>query len=306
MSARQKVPSRQYYNSSCRSFPTPTAGDDGRTGTTRGPIVRRRMRAVHQMTANVDTTPTRPPFWWPLILILLAAGLLRGIFPDCRSALAVNRRHRVARRGRMGPQRPQHGALRRVGSGPVESALPRTSLHRARVPLFRRIRRGHLAGAPGLGVAAACSRSSCSRVGIAPARRPRAGLIAGALLATNYVVVMWNRAALMEATMIAFIVATLDCYVRAQRGRAGVRLAGGAPCSRFFTKAAAAFLRCRPGVRRIAAVLCGRSPGSRDEAQPQSRVATLGGLVVVRRSSRSRCSSCRTGRTIASTTGRCR
>src|SRR4051812_45908398 len=43
-----------------------------------------------------------------------------------------------------------------------------------------------------------------------------AGLIAGALLATNYVYVMWNRAALMEASMVAFIVAAWYCYVRAQ------------------------------------------------------------------------------------------
>jgi 4-amino-4-deoxy-L-arabinose transferase-like glycosyltransferase len=43
-----------------------------------------------------------------------------------------------------------------------------------------------------------------------------AGLIAGALLATSYVYVMWNRAALMEASMVAFIVASWYCYVRAQ------------------------------------------------------------------------------------------
>ena len=40
--------------------------------------------------------------------------------------------------------------------------------------------------------------------------------IAGALLATNYVFVMYNRAAIMEATMVAFMVAAWYCYVRAQ------------------------------------------------------------------------------------------
>ena len=35
-----------------------------------------------------------------------------------------------------------------------------------------------------------------------------AGVIAAALLATNYVYVMWNRAALMETPMTAFIVAS--------------------------------------------------------------------------------------------------
>ena len=43
-----------------------------------------------------------------------------------------------------------------------------------------------------------------------------AGVIAAALVATNYVYVMWNRAALMEASMVAFMVAAWYCYVRAQ------------------------------------------------------------------------------------------
>src|SRR5918993_4678506 len=43
-----------------------------------------------------------------------------------------------------------------------------------------------------------------------------AGVITAALLATNYVYVMWNRAALMEAPMTAFIVASWYCYTRAE------------------------------------------------------------------------------------------
>ena len=42
---------------------------------------------------------------------------------------------------------------------------------------------------------------------------------AGALLATNYVYVMYDRAAIMEASMVAFMVASWYCYVRAQNGR---------------------------------------------------------------------------------------
>ena len=38
-----------------------------------------------------------------------------------------------------------------------------------------------------------------------------AGLIAGALLATNYIGVMWDRAALLEASMVAFVVAAWYC-----------------------------------------------------------------------------------------------
>src|SRR6185437_9962254 len=45
----------------------------------------------------------------------------------------------------------------------------------------------------------------------------RAGLFAGALLATDYVYVMYDRAAIMEALMAAFIVASWYCSTRAER-----------------------------------------------------------------------------------------
>ncbi len=78
-------------------------------------------------------------------------------------------------------------------------------------------------------------------LGVARLAGSRSGLIAGALLATNYVYVMWNRAALMEGPMVAFIVASWYCYVRAG-GRAWWGLAAGA-CAvlAFLTKASAAF-----------------------------------------------------------------
>jgi hypothetical protein len=68
-----------------------------------------------------------------------------------------------------------------------------------------------------------------------------AGLIAGALLATNYVYVMYDRAAIMEALMAAFIVASWYCSVRAQRRPAWGAAAGVMATLAFFTKAAAAF-----------------------------------------------------------------
>jgi len=46
---------------------------------------------------------------------------------------------------------------------------------------------------------------------------PIAAVIAGALLATNYVYVMYDRAALMEALMVAFLVASWYCTTRAER-----------------------------------------------------------------------------------------
>ena len=42
-----------------------------------------------------------------------------------------------------------------------------------------------------------------------------AGLFAAALLGTAFVSVMFDRAALMEATMVAFMVAALAAYARA-------------------------------------------------------------------------------------------
>jgi 4-amino-4-deoxy-L-arabinose transferase-like glycosyltransferase len=77
--------------------------------------------------------------------------------------------------------------------------------------------------------------------GLAAAGGRRAALIGGTLLATNYVFVMWNRAALMESTMTAFIVASWAAYAMAEhRPRLGL-LAGTFVVLAWFTKAAAAF-----------------------------------------------------------------
>lgn len=70
---------------------------------------------------------------------------------------------------------------------------------------------------------------------------PVAGLIAGALVATNYVYVMYDRAAIMEALMVAFIVASWYCYVRAGERPWWGAAAGVMAVLAFFTKAAAAF-----------------------------------------------------------------
>src|SRR3954462_13190092 len=67
-----------------------------------------------------------------------------------------------------------------------------------------------------------------------------AGLFAGALLATNYVYVMYDRAAIMEALMTAFIVASWYCVARAERQPWWGAVAGLFAALPFFTKAAAA------------------------------------------------------------------
>jgi 4-amino-4-deoxy-L-arabinose transferase-like glycosyltransferase len=69
----------------------------------------------------------------------------------------------------------------------------------------------------------------------------RAALIGASLLATNYVFVMWNRVALMESTMTAFIVVGWAAYAQAERRPLWGVVAGFAATLAFFSKAAAAF-----------------------------------------------------------------
>lgn len=68
-----------------------------------------------------------------------------------------------------------------------------------------------------------------------------AGLYAAGLLATNYVYVMWNRAALLETTMVAFVVGGFYAYVRALRDPRWGIMAGLCAWLAFYSKAAAAF-----------------------------------------------------------------
>jgi hypothetical protein len=70
---------------------------------------------------------------------------------------------------------------------------------------------------------------------------PRAGLAAAALLATNFVAIMFDRAALMEATMVALIVAAWYGYGRARESPRWGALAGAAAMGAYFTKASAIF-----------------------------------------------------------------
>ena len=103
-----------------------------------------------------------------------------------------------------------------------------------------------------------------------------AGLMAGALLATNYVYVMYNRAAIMEGTMVAFMVASWYCYVRAARRPAWGLAAGALAVLGFFTKAAAAFFVAALALEAAVAWLLARRSSPR-AAAPAS-LAVLGGL----------------------------
>jgi 4-amino-4-deoxy-L-arabinose transferase-like glycosyltransferase len=104
-----------------------------------------------------------------------------------------------------------------------------------------------------------------------------AGLTAGALLATNYVYVMYNRAALMETTMVVFMVAAWYFYVRAQERPAWGLLAGACALLAFFTKAAAAFFLIAIGLDAVLSLLA-RARGEQVALERRAGLATLGGL----------------------------
>ena len=77
--------------------------------------------------------------------------------------------------------------------------------------------------------------------GVHAIRGRRAAAVAGAIVAVNYAFVMWNRAALMESTMTAFIVAAWAAYAMAKRRPAWGLAAGVFAALAWFTKASAAF-----------------------------------------------------------------
>jgi len=131
----------------------------------------------------------------------------------------------------------------------------------------------------------------------------RAGLMAGALLAVNYVYVMYNRAAIMEALMASFIVASWYGSTRAAREPRWGAVAGVMATLAFFTKAAAAFYVGALGLTAVIRLVegwnagAGRNPplrgprhgGSDSESLDDAAVAafrrtsswwTLGGLAV--------------------------
>lgn len=78
-------------------------------------------------------------------------------------------------------------------------------------------------------------------LGVARLAGRRAGVIAALLLGTNYIYVMWNRAALMEGPMVAFMVAGWYFYVRTQDDPRWGLAASACAWLAFFTKASAAF-----------------------------------------------------------------
>ena len=121
-------------------------------------------------------------------------------------------------------------------------------------------------------------------VGVAACASRRSGAAAAALLATNYIWVMWNRAALMETTMVAFIAISWSAYALAFRRPAWGVVAGASAILAFFTKAAAAFYVGAIGLEAVIALagMSGSGLGGRAlKARPrQAALWTLAGLAV--------------------------
>jgi 4-amino-4-deoxy-L-arabinose transferase-like glycosyltransferase len=112
-------------------------------------------------------------------------------------------------------------------------------------------------------------------LGIARVAGRRAGLIAAALLATNYVYVMWNRAALMEGPMTAFMVASWFCYAQTTSSlRWGWGTAVFALLA-YFTKAAAAFFVIAIAVDAVATLALRSRHSPRDRSAATTTVVAL-------------------------------
>jgi len=108
-----------------------------------------------------------------------------------------------------------------------------------------------------------------------------AGLAAAALLATNFVYVMWNRTAMMEGPMAAFIVASWYCYVRAQSDARWGWAAGLFALAAFFTKAAAAFFVAALGLDAVLVLASGYAGLQSNPTERRAAMTTLAGLTVV-------------------------
>jgi 4-amino-4-deoxy-L-arabinose transferase-like glycosyltransferase len=123
--------------------------------------------------------------------------------------------------------------------------------------------------------------------GLAAVGGRRAAFIGATLLTTNYAFVMWNRAALMESTMTAFIVCAWAAYALGRTRPAWGLAAGASATLAWFSKAAAAFFVAALVLDALVTLALAwdarRSSGT--VSSSESRIAakaawlTLGGLV---------------------------
>lgn len=228
--------------------------------------------------ASGDMSPRR--FWAALLVVLAVSAVLRGLFPAAdppwdptvgvvwhdEGAWVHNARNKAL-----------FGAWAQDQWNPMFIAPVFTALEYGAFKAFGvGVRQARL-------VPEVCGLLSIwlLAMGVARVAGRRAGVIAAALLGTNYIYVMWNRAALMEGPMVAFMVAAWYCYTRTDEDPRWGAAAGVCALLAFFTKAAAAFF-----VAAIAldagALLLAAGAGLMDSRRDEVRGAhwTLGGLVL--------------------------
>jgi 4-amino-4-deoxy-L-arabinose transferase-like glycosyltransferase len=124
--------------------------------------------------------------------------------------------------------------------------------------------------------------------GLSAASGRRAALFAAWLLAANYVFVMWNRAALMDSTMTAWIVVSWAAYAMASKRPWWALVSGIAAVLAWFTKASAAFFVAALMLDALFAIGRSRMVAGDAVRRAEARVARLtlvglaaGALVIV-------------------------
>ena len=225
------------------------------------------------LSTAADRDVSKRTFVLALLAVLLAGGILRGLFPAAdppwnptvgivwhdEGAWVHNARNKAL-----------FGAWTLDKWNPVYIAPVFTALEYVSFRAFGvGVRQARL-------VPEVCGLLSVWLLGLGASRIAgrRAGVIAAALLATNYIYVMWNRAALMEGPMIAFMVAAWYCHARASERAEWGAAAGAFAVMAFFTKASAAFFVAAVGLDALLQLV------RRGEASRRAAWWTIAGLAV--------------------------
>lgn len=222
---------------------------------------------------------TRRRFLGGLLLVLTVAGVLRGLFPAAdppwyatvgivwhdEGAWTHNARNMAL-----------FGEWSLDAWNPMYIAPVFTGLEFAAFEAFGVGLRQARVGPMALGVISVALLT----LGVGRLAGAHAALAAGALLATNFVYVMWTRTAMMEGPMTAFIVMAWYCYVRAQDEARWGWLAGISALLAFFIKASAVFFVGAIALDAGVTALLAPAAGAANEARRRAAWTTLGGLTV--------------------------
>ncbi|MFN8058808.1 MAG: glycosyltransferase family 39 protein [Vicinamibacterales bacterium] len=196
---------------------------------------------------------TRRSFVWSMVAVAVLAAVLRGVFPTAdppwRATVGIVW-HDEGAWTHNARNKALFGAWRLDEWNPLFIAPVFTGLEYASFAAF------------GVGVKQARLVSEVMGwlsvvwlgLGVARLGTRRAGVAAAALLATNYVYVMYDRAALMEASMIAFMVGAWYAFERARTSAAWGLAAGALAWLAYFTKASGIFFVAALGLVALVAL----------------------------------------------------